>query len=80
MRINSNTTSSITTINMRLFSVDRKMTKHFAPPLIHPDGALYFDNVAFAAIEFEDTYEIDLLIQALERFKQECRGYIGEFR
>ena len=81
MKFQVNTNRPVTTLQMKLWSADIKMERHFAPPLRYPYpksnvDTMYDDSVW---IDFEDTYEIDMLIMALEKFKQEAKAYYGYF-
>lgn len=66
-------------INMRLYSADRKFQCIIEPPsypMASADGKVTIDRDASVCFEFMDTYEIDQLINILQRFKKDnCRQF-----
>lgn len=65
-------------LEFRLYSLDRKFRWYMSPPL-NGEGSPEFDNRRRAIITFRDTYEIDMLIKMLERFRRENIDYIGRW-
>lgn len=77
MKINSRGNKPLSEINLRLHSVDTKMSHKFIPFSSNYIEMLEFDPSAVAYIEFQDSREIDMLIDMLEQFKDKNRDYFG---
>ena len=79
MRIDSRSNKPLNEITLRLYSVDTKMRHRFIPFGNSYGHPIELDKDANAYIEFQDSREIDLLIDMLERFKRENILYFGEW-
>lgn len=78
MRIDSRSNKPLNEITLRLYSVDTKMSHQFIP--FAPNyGSIIFDKDASAYIEFQDSREVDMLIDMLEKFKRANNQYFGEW-
>ena len=77
MKIHSLSNKPLNEITMRLYSVDTKFSHHFVPFYPGYGGMVDFNRDASAFIEFQDSREIDLMIDMLQRFKQANRDYFG---
>lgn len=78
MRIDSCSNKPLNEITLRLYSVDTKMNHQFIP--FTPNyGSINFDKDARAYIEFQDSREVDMLIDMLEKFKRANNQYFGEW-
>lgn len=75
MKIEGSGLNKLCEINLKLRSTDMKFQCQFNRPL----GALTVDRDATACIEFQDSYEIDQLIDILLRFKDNYRRLFGEW-
>lgn len=80
MKINSRGNKPLSEINLRLNSVDTKMSHKFIPFSSNCIEMREFDPSAVAYIEFQDSREIDMLIDMLEQFKDKNRDYFGDWR
>ena len=78
MRIDSRSNKPLNEIALRLYSVDIKMSHQFIP--FDPNyRSINFDKDASAYIEFQDSREVDMLIDMLEKFKRANNQYFGEW-
>ena len=75
MKIEGGGLSELCEINVRLRSTDIKFQCQF----LGVPGTTTFDRDATASIEFKDSYEIDQLIDILQRFKDNNRRVFGEW-
>ena len=75
MKIEGSGLNELCEINLKLRSTDMKFQCQFNRSL----GALTFDRDATACIEFQDSYELDQLIDILLRFKDQNRQFFGEW-
>lgn len=66
-------------LEFRLYSLDRTFRWYMAPSLNACGVLPEYDRRRRAMITFNDTYEIDMLIKMLERFKRENIDYIGRW-
>lgn len=79
MRISAHSNKPLMEIRLRLYSTDTNFV-HYVCPFSNGYGVEEFDRNARACIEFQDSREIDALIDMLEQFKKANRAYIGEWR
>ena len=79
MRIDSRSNKPLNEITLRLYSVDTKMSHQFIPFAPMFTGSINFDKEATAYIEFQDSREVDLLIDMLQKFKRVNNQYFGEW-
>lgn len=79
MRIDSRSNKPLNEITLRLYSVDTKMSHQFIPFAPNYGYPIEFDKDAKAYIEFQDSREVDLLIDMLEKFKRANNQYFGEW-
>ena len=79
MRIDSRSNKPLNEITLRLYSIDTKMSHQFIPFSPNYGHPIEFDKDARAYIEFQDSREVDLLIDMLERFKRENYHHFGEW-
>lgn len=75
MKIESTGKTDLREINFRLDSTDMKFNCLFH----RVPGTITFGNDAVAYIEFKDSYEIDQLINLLQRFKNDNHLYLGQW-
>jgi hypothetical protein len=75
MKIESSGDTDLCEINFRLGSTDMKFNCLFQ----RLPGTIRFGNEGIAYIEFKDTYEIDQLINLLQRFKNDNQLYFGQW-
>ena len=68
----------VNSIVISLNSIKTNLRLVTNPNYPYCDGPVVKDNEA--EILFKDSYEVDMLIRALERFKQENFRYFGEWR
>ena len=73
MKIEGNGLTELCEINLKLHSTDMKFQCQFCRSL----ESLMFNHNAVACIEFKDSYEIDQLIDILQRFKNENCQQLG---
>lgn len=69
---------SVNSIIMRVGSIETNLRLNVFPDCPYRDGPIEKDNES--EILFKDCYEVDMLIKALEEFKQENHRYFGEWR
>lgn len=77
MRITGNLTR-VTELTLRLKSVDTKL-KLFTEPFPYADR-IDLMKPSSAFITFDDSIEIDQLIDALQKFKEQNKRYIGYWK
>lgn len=76
MRINGDGHRDTCEINLRLKSTNRKLQWHIRPGY----GLVPDDKNGRADIIFNDSYEVDQLIEILQRFKEENQRCFGAWR
>lgn len=79
MRIESRSGKPLNEINLRLYSINTKMSHQFIPFNPSYDYPIEFDKNTIAYIEFQDSREVDMLIDMLEKFKRANQNYFGEW-
>lgn len=79
MRIDSCSNKPLNEITLHLYSVDTKMSHQFIPFNPRYDCPIEFHKDAKAYIVFQDSREVDLLIDMLERFKRANNQYFGDW-
>lgn len=76
MQIINYGTSKTHEVNLRLKSIDRNMQWYIQPGY----GLVPDDKNSVAHIVFDDSQEIDQLIDILQRFKEDTRRCLGGWR
>lgn len=69
-------TGELNQLRLHLYSTDMKFEWRTLP-LDNNEGKIVFNPDNQACIKFHDTYEIDNLINMLQRFKEESRKRLG---
>lgn len=77
MRIESRSGKPLNEITLSLYSIKTNMSHQFIPFAPMFSGAIEFDKEAKAYIEFQDSREVDLMIDMLEEFKRRNNQYFG---
>lgn len=68
---------SINVLEFRLYSADAKFRCYIQPEPY--GGFIKFNETNAACIAFRDSRELDQLIRLLQKFRNDCHGFIGDW-